>query len=107
MNGHELFERAKALWPEPVPHAGDKRQALNKVYWPLEERLGCEDEWLGLAAWAFHQSFWEHAISEGVADSSTLSPADVPFSIFDRYMQENLQDDSWADERTQYFTLPA
>lgn len=107
MNGRELFERARALWPQPVPHTGDKRQALNEVYWPLEERLGCEDEWLSLAAWAFHQSFCEHAVSVGVASGSILSPADVPFSIFDRYMRENLQDESWADERTQYSTSPA
>ena len=101
MNGLELFERARALWPQPIPRARDKHSALNEVYWPIEERLGHEDEWLNLAAWAFHQSLWEYAVSAGVADSSTLSPTDVPFSTFDRY---NLQDESWSDERTQYFT---
>lgn len=104
MNGHELFERARALWPEPIPHTGDKLEALNEAYWPLEERLGHEDEWLSLAAWAFHQSLWEHVVSAGVADSPILSPSDVPFSTFDRYMRENLQDVSWSDERAYYFT---
>jgi hypothetical protein len=104
MNGRKLFERARALWPQPVLHTGDKREALNKVYWPLEEQLGHEDEWLSLAGWSFHQAFWEHAFSADAADSPMLSPADVPFSIFDRYMRENLQDDSWSDERAKYFS---
>ncbi|MBB3646363.1 hypothetical protein FHX14_002560 [Rhizobium sp. BK619] len=102
MSPHELFERARALWPEIIPHTGDKREALNRVYWPLEEKLGCEDEWLSLIAWAFHQSFWVHAIKGAGADDPTLSPANVPFSLFDQYMRENLQDEYWLNRRTEY-----
>lgn len=106
-----LFERVKALWPESLDLAydishrqdGDGIRALNEAYWPLDERLIDEgDEWMGLAAWAFHQSLWdlaEKCISEG---DETLRPAGITFHAFDANMRANLADDEWADFRAEY-----
>ena len=93
MNGRELFERARALWPQPIPHMDDKRKALNEICWPLEEQSGCKDEWLSLAAWAFHQSLLEHAVGAGKADRAIQIPADVPFRTFDRYKRRTCKTD--------------
>lgn len=43
----ELFQRVKELWPQSVEFGDDPLVALNAIYWPLEERLGDDDEWIG------------------------------------------------------------
>ena len=61
MDRHALFETAKRLWPDGVTLASKSshEEALNNIYWRIEEQLsGRPDDWLQLAAWAFHQPLW-------------------------------------------------
>jgi hypothetical protein len=76
-------------------------QALNEIYWPLEDKLGSDDKWLSLGAWAFHQSLAEHVRKHELSDCF-LDISDVSFSDFDRNMKENLADDSWSEVRGDY-----
>ena len=83
-------------------HAHSGQDALNNIYWPLEERLNDADDWTQLAAWAFHQALWELAGSRGGVGEATLRPADVSFEAFDRWMKKNLSDETWANVRKDY-----
>ena len=95
----ELFRRVKELWPLSVEFGDDPQEALNAIYWPLEERLGHDDEWLSLGAWAFHQSTSKFEADES---RSTLDIKQVPFETFDHYMRMNLEDPSWDEWRPLY-----
>lgn len=102
VNPLALFDQVRALWPARVILGTD---ALNSIYWPLDKRLGKEgDEWLALAAWAFHQSISAH-VSSLEAGTPSLDVNDVCFSDFDRNMRENLADETWADDRDAYGAL--
>ena len=103
----ELFQRVKELWPQSVEFGDDPLVALNAIYWPLEERLGDDDDddWLNLGAWAFHQGL--HEIAEVVAANSqaAISPREMRFSAFDRWIRFNLEgDDSWAEELAEWLS---
>ena len=101
----KLFQRVKELWPHSVEFGDDPLIALNAIYWPLEERLRDDDEWLNLGAWAFHQGL--HEIAEVVAanSQSTISPREVKFSTFDRWIRFNLEGDhSWAEELAEWLS---
>jgi hypothetical protein len=101
---HTLFERVKRLWPSSLELGSDPHQTLNDIYWPLSEKLGEDDEWLRLGAWAFHQSLWEQISNIPPPTGTSLVTDLVPFSVFDRNMMENLSDDSWAEDRADYVT---
>lgn len=101
----ELFERARSLWPDAVTIGSEAASldALNNVYWPLEERLSRDsDDWTQLAAWAFHQALAELAGSRPSAGLAALRPNDIAFEAFDRWMRSNLSDESWAKVRAEY-----
>lgn len=98
---HVLFQRVKALWPQRLVLGNNPFQALNDIYWPLEDSIGHDDEWLSLGAWAFHQSICECVDNAELSDCS-LDIDDVPFLVFDRNMRKNLSDDSWSEERADY-----
>lgn len=102
---HALFERVKELWPPSLELGSDPLQTLNDFYWPLSERLGEDDEWLSLGAWAFHQSLREQISTKGQSSDAALLRDGVPFSVFDRNMIENLADDSWSQVRAAYVSL--
>jgi hypothetical protein len=97
-----LFERVKRLWPSSLELGDDPQQALNDIYWPLRERLGEDDEWLSLGAWAFHQSLFEQVSDMRQSNGASRVSELVPFAVFDRNMMENLADDSWAEVRAAY-----
>ena len=101
INAHALFERVRTLWPQSLVLGSNPLQALNDIYWPLEEKLGHDDEWLTLAAWCFHQSLWQ-IVRKAELSKSSFDIDDVPFSVFDRNMRENLADESWSEDRSDY-----
>ena len=98
---HDLFESTKSLWPETVELSA--RDATNRVYWMNESAFSLGDNWRQIALWAFHQGvaeLEERAIADGV---STISPHDIEFSTFDKWMRFNLEgDDGWAAERIEW-----
>lgn len=102
----ELFQRVKELWPLSVVLGDDPLVALNAIYWPLEERLGNnDDEWLSLGAWAFHQGLHEMAEVVAANTGSTVSSREMRFSTFDRWIRFNLEgDDSWAEELAEWLS---
>ncbi len=102
---HALFERVKELWPPSLELGCNPLQTLNDFYWPLSERLGEDDEWLSLGAWAFHQSLWEQISTKGQSSNDALLRDGVPFSVFDRNMMENLAEDSWSQVRAAYVSV--
>ena len=111
MHKRVLFARASALWPVSIDltddisnqESGDGIRALNDIIWPLLEPFDAAgDEWMGLAAWAFHQSLWALAEIKIANGDAALRTAEVPIDLFDAKMRENLSDDSWAEERSKY-----
>ena len=98
----ELFQRVKNLWPRSVELGNDPLKALSDIYWPIDEILADDDDWLRLGIWAFHQGLYE--IAEVAANSaSTIVPRDMEFSTFDRWMRFNLEaDDDWAEELAEW-----
>jgi len=101
----ELFQRVKELRPQSVEFGDDPLVALNAIYWPLEERLGDDDEWIGLGAWAFHQGLREIAEVVAANSKSTIAPREMRFSTFDRWIRFNLErDDSWAEELAEWLS---
>lgn len=102
----ELFQRVMELWPLSVVLGDDPLVALNAIYWPLEERLGNnDDEWLSLGAWAFHQGLHEMAEVVAANTGSTVSSREMRFSTFDRWIRFNLEgDDSWAEELAEWLS---
>lgn len=102
---HALFERVKQLWPSSLELGPNPHQTLNDIYWPLSEKIGEDDEWLSLAAWAFHQSLCQQTSTMGQKDRAPRLSDLVPFAVFDRNMRENLSDASWSDVRSAYITL--
>jgi hypothetical protein len=99
-----LLNRVKSLWPDAITLRPDGGQeALNSIYWPLEEGLEDHgDEWIGLGAWAFHQALGELAQIKAKAGRAALRPADVSLEAFDRWMRNNLSDESWSEVRKEY-----
>ena len=102
----ELFQRVKGLWPQSVVFGDDPLVVLNAIFWPLEERLGNDDdEWLSLGAWAFHQGIHEMAEVVAANSESTVSPREMRFSTFDRWIRFNLEgDNSWAEELAEWLS---
>lgn len=93
------------MWPDAVCHVSESGtcDALNNVYRRLEEQLnGQADQWMQLAAWAFHQAVSELARAKSPAPRAALGRHEVSFEAFDWWMRMNLSDESWAEVRAQY-----
>jgi len=103
MDKQALLDRVKSLWPDAITLRPDSGQeALNNIYWPIEEQLeGRTDELIKLAAWAFHQALWELARTKA-SGHAALRPADVTLEAFDHWMRTNLSHETWADVRHEY-----
>ena len=97
----DLFESTKALWPETLDLPAT--DAANYIYWANERTLPVDDNWRQVALWAFHQGLADlekDAIANGV---SKISPRNLDFSTFDKWMRFNLEgDDEWATERIEW-----
>ena len=104
MDKQALLDRVKSLWPDAVTLRADGGQgALNNIYWPIEQRLEADaNEWLQLAAWAFHQALEELPQHRVDAGRGAVRPADVSLDAFDRWMKKNLADETWSEVRTDY-----
>jgi hypothetical protein len=104
MDKQALLDRVKSLWPDAITlRLGGGQDALNNIYWPLEEKLEASpDEWLQLAAWAFHQALGELAKYNVDHGQAALRPADVSLEAFDRWMRNNLDDETWSEVRKDY-----
>lgn len=104
MDKQALLDRVKSLWPDAITLRPDGGQdALNNIYWPIEEKLESGgDEWIKLSAWAFHQALWDLARINDGAGRAALRPADVTLEAFDRWMRQNLSDETWAHVRHEY-----
>ncbi|NGM49416.1 hypothetical protein G5B46_07345 [Caulobacter sp. 602-2] len=111
---NELFENARARWPEQFLILGDQpatpailtRPPTFETYEAIEQALPPEDEWASLAAWAFLQSLSELVQSNWEAGVGVVRSNDVSFLLFDRNMTSNLSDSSWTQEREIYSRLP-
>ena len=104
MDKQALLDRVKSLWPDAITLRPDGGQdALNNIYWPIEEGLEAEaNEWLQLAAWAFHQALGELARCRVDSGCAAVRPADVSLEAFDRWMRKNLADETWSEVRKDY-----
>jgi len=106
----QLFNRVRALWPdviilkrEAARNNGDPIWTIVGIYDEVEAQLSNEgDDWIRLAAWAFHQALFERAKKKLQAGEYTLRAAEVSFEEFDGQMKENLSDQSWAHIRNEY-----
>ncbi len=104
-----LFLRARSLWPDKIdlgrrPVSGlvvEGGQILIDLYEAIDASVDVEDEWLQLAAWAFHQALWG-ANKRTTRPDGFLYTADVSFSDFDDFVKFNLSNDSWAAIRAEY-----
>ena len=110
VNGNDLFNRVRALWPHSIIlksdgpwNEGDPIWTVVGIYEEIEGRLsGDGDDWIQLAAWAFHQALFDQAKQKLVAGQYALRPDEISFEAFDRRMRKNLSDDSWAHIRKEY-----
>ena len=108
MKPRELFERVRSLWPDAVVLKDHSNQDGDNALWSLVhtyeaiERDIEDDDWLALAAWAFHQALTELAMLKLSAGEQVVMPASVTLASFDRDMRANLDDDSWTIERQNY-----
>src|SRR5690349_5274221 len=104
MDKQALYDRAKSLWPDAITLRPDGGQeALNNIYWPLEEKLEeSGDEWIQLAAWAFCQALGELADIKASSGHTSVRPRDVSLETFDRWMRKNLADETWSGVRKEY-----
>ena len=104
MDKQALLDRVKSLWPDAItlrPDGG--HEALNNIYWPIEAKLEeSGEEWIQLAAWAFHQALGEVTDAKARSGHSSVRPADVTLAAFDRWMKKNLSDETWSAVRSEY-----
>jgi hypothetical protein len=110
----ELFDSVRAHWPkefrileeQPVLPTVLTEPSDHEVYLAIEQRLGPNDEWHQLAAWAFHQAL-DILVRRRHSESGTLVRSeDVSFQSFDTQMQSNLAHSSWDAERPLYAGMP-
>lgn len=108
MKPRELFERVRSLWPDAVVLKAHSNGVGDTPLWSLVhtyeaiERDIENDNWLDLAAWAFHQALTELATAKLSAGEQIVMPASVTLASFDWEMRANLDDGSWAIERQTY-----
>jgi len=108
MEKRMLFERTRSLWPDAVCHVNETGTCytLNNIYRQLDEQLRSQaDDWMQLAAWAFHQAVSELALIKPPAPRATLRRHEVSFESFAWWMRMNLADDSWAEARAKYVAV--
>ena len=106
----DLLNDARLFWPptlnldDAVLNDGEVLAipSLVAVYDAIEERIGEDNDWAQLSAWAFHQALWSEAVAVLKAGRRTVSSGCVSFEAFDEKMRENLNDPSWAEERGEY-----
>lgn len=113
MTRSDLFERAKALWPEENP-LGDavkngaevyETPSLVATYDAIEAQIGKGDDWAQISAWAFHQALWSEATVALHRGATSVSRETVSFDAFDKRMRRNLQDASWSAELSEYLEM--
>ena len=95
-----LFNATKALWPASIDVLEDA-DATNRICWSNAAAVPKDDEWRQLALWAFHQALTLHE-KQSVAKGLPFRPHDVSFDEFDKWMRFNLEEDCWAEERSEY-----
>jgi hypothetical protein len=106
----DLLNDARLLWPptlnldDAVLNEGEVLAipSLVAAYDAIEERIGEDNDWAQLGAWAFHQALWSEAVAALRAGQRTISSGRVSFEAFDEKMRENLNDPSWTEERGEY-----
>ncbi|CAM2871596.1 hypothetical protein [Pseudoalteromonas distincta] len=106
----ELFLKSKELWPTDINIGGELiegqhlkgQDLLNCMYQQIESTIDLSDDWGQVSSWAFHQALTIYSRDR----DSKFTKEDVPFSIYDQMMLENLSgDDCWADEFKAYNLL--
>lgn len=110
----ELFDCVRGQWPDEF-RIPDEQPVLPTVltepsdydaYRAIEQRIGQEDEWHQLAAWAFHQALDKLVRRRHRESNKLVRSKDVSFRSFDTQMKSNLTDISWDAERLIYSAMP-
>ena len=110
----ELFDHVRAYWPDELRILANQcalPAVLTdpndvEIYKEVEQRIGPENEWHQLAAWAFHQALDKFVRRKCSEASDVVRCKDVSFWSFDIQMNENLLDSSWDEERAIYEAMP-
>ncbi len=108
MEARKLFDCVRTSWPHSIILKSDASSGEGDAVWSvmhcydsLEPKFAADD-WLAIGAWSFHQALMELVRLKIKSGLTTVNPADVSFEVFDANMRENLDDETWAEERSRY-----
>ncbi|WP_379553564.1 hypothetical protein [Qipengyuania sp. DGS5-3] len=79
------------------------------IFWPLidayetiEENISDTDPWMQIATWTMHQCLMKLAKTRVINGNKCVRISDVTLAMFDKFLRENLLDESWEVERRLY-----
>ena len=109
-----VFDSVRAHWPkefrileeQPVLPTVLTEPCDHEAYLAIEQRLGPNDQWHQLAAWAFHQALGKLVRRRHRESGTLVRSEDVSFQSFDTQMKSNLAHSSWDAERPLYAGMP-
>jgi hypothetical protein len=109
MRGSVLQKMVAQKWPSAITirdgiKLGDQLylfKTLNEIYEKIEQSYP-DDHWLTLGCWSFQQSLWKQAVKKFDAGEGFVLVSEVELEDFNAEVLSNLEDESWAKERSEY-----
>lgn len=86
----------------PGNKGGYKFPKLTAIWDSIEERAGSEDDRVQLALWCMYQAFHTEARKIHSSGAAMLRPSDIPPSIVESFLAENLKVEGWAQHAAPY-----
>jgi hypothetical protein len=113
MTERHVFESAKALWNDPldisdaetVGEDGFSAPSLWEGQEKASQCAGTEEGLIAASVWPFHQALSSVAVEAHRSGRTTISPTEVQFGDFRKWLLITLDDESWSSAKLEWERL--